>query len=170
VKVRCWAGRREFCYELLLPYILIALFGGLPIGMTDARFSFLRCDHVFVVCILWDFAAVGVCPIPFFVSWHERRLAIPQCVYCHGARLILLGERQKYFLVSPSYAPMHTTFHFVKTWLCSLLSTNATLITSYFSASHWLTSGMETLLLGGACATLAFTIGQLMQGIVPHDQ
>eukprot|EP00814_Leptocylindrus_danicus_P005135 CAMPEP_0116019472 /NCGR_PEP_ID=MMETSP0321-20121206/9259_1 /TAXON_ID=163516 /ORGANISM="Leptocylindrus danicus var. danicus, Strain B650" /LENGTH=276 /DNA_ID=CAMNT_0003490053 /DNA_START=39 /DNA_END=866 /DNA_ORIENTATION=+ len=34
-------------------------------------------------------------------------------------------------------------------------------VKSVFSAAHWFTSGMETLLLGGACASLAYTIGQV---------
>ena len=42
-------------------------------------------------------------------------------------------------------------------------------VKSNFSAGHWFTSGMETLLLGGACATTAFTIGQLVDGLVPHE-
>lgn len=39
-------------------------------------------------------------------------------------------------------------------------------VKSTFCASHWFSSGMETLLLGGACATVAFTIGQFVNGIV----
>lgn len=35
-------------------------------------------------------------------------------------------------------------------------------IKSWFSTQHWFRSGMETLLLGGACATVAFTVGQLV--------
>ena len=36
-------------------------------------------------------------------------------------------------------------------------------VKSFFSTQHWFQAGMETLLLGGACATLAFTIGQYVQ-------
>jgi len=44
-------------------------------------------------------------------------------------------------------------------------------VKSTFCASHWLTSGMETLLLGGACATVAYTIGQIVEGfIIPDDE
>ncbi|KAI2501132.1 VIT family [Fragilaria crotonensis] len=42
--------------------------------------------------------------------------------------------------------------------ICSVKST--------FCASHWFASGMETLLLGGVCATVAYSIGQFVQGIV----
>lgn len=31
------------------------------------------------------------------------------------------------------------------------------------SNSHWVISGIETLLLGGACASIAFGIGQLLR-------
>eukprot|EP00985_Skeletonema_marinoi_P003260 scaffold1365_cov68-Skeletonema_marinoi.AAC.1 len=33
-------------------------------------------------------------------------------------------------------------------------------------ASNWFVCGMETFLLGGACATLAYTIGQFVDGLV----
>lgn len=39
-------------------------------------------------------------------------------------------------------------------------------IKSNFSASKWYISGLETLLLGGACATVAFTIGQVVDSII----
>ena len=31
------------------------------------------------------------------------------------------------------------------------------------SASNWFVSGVETLLLGGACATVAYGIGQIIE-------
>lgn len=39
-------------------------------------------------------------------------------------------------------------------------------VKSFFSKQHWIRCGMETLLLGGACATVAYTIGQVVEGIV----
>jgi len=39
-------------------------------------------------------------------------------------------------------------------------------VKSKFSATNWFLCGMETLLLGGACATVAYTIGQLVDGLV----
>jgi len=39
-------------------------------------------------------------------------------------------------------------------------------IKSNFSASAWYVSGTETLLLGGACATLAYTIGQVVDSMI----
>jgi hypothetical protein len=38
-------------------------------------------------------------------------------------------------------------------------------VKSHFSAQNWFHSGMETLTLGGACATVAFTVGQLVGGL-----
>jgi DNA damage-binding protein 1 len=35
-------------------------------------------------------------------------------------------------------------------------------IKSWFSTQHWFRCGAETLLLGGACATVAYTVGQLV--------
>jgi len=43
-------------------------------------------------------------------------------------------------------------------------------VKSIFSASHWLLCGTETLLLGGACATTAYTIGQYVNAIVDGQQ
>jgi len=37
---------------------------------------------------------------------------------------------------------------------------------SVFSASKWLVCGLETLLLGGVCATVAFTVGQFVDGLI----
>jgi len=39
-------------------------------------------------------------------------------------------------------------------------------IKSIFSSSPWYMSGTETLLLGGACATLAYTIGQVIDSMI----
>eukprot|EP00586_Coscinodiscus_wailesii_P023061 CAMPEP_0172503786 /NCGR_PEP_ID=MMETSP1066-20121228/172334_1 /TAXON_ID=671091 /ORGANISM="Coscinodiscus wailesii, Strain CCMP2513" /LENGTH=296 /DNA_ID=CAMNT_0013279671 /DNA_START=22 /DNA_END=912 /DNA_ORIENTATION=+ len=39
-------------------------------------------------------------------------------------------------------------------------------VKSNFSTTHWFWSGTETLLLGGACATVAYTIGQLVDGFI----
>lgn len=39
-------------------------------------------------------------------------------------------------------------------------------VKSIFSAAKWYWCGMETLLLGGACATVAYTIGQFVDRIV----
>lgn len=41
-------------------------------------------------------------------------------------------------------------------------------VKSIFSSSKWYFSGLETLLLGGACATLAYTIGQAMDNLVDN--
>ncbi len=37
------------------------------------------------------------------------------------------------------------------------------------SRSNWMYSGMETFLLGGACATVAFTIGRYVNSLVGED-
>jgi DNA damage-binding protein 1 len=43
-------------------------------------------------------------------------------------------------------------------------------VKSIFSASHWLICGLETLLLGGACATVAFTVGNFVNGLIPVEE
>jgi vacuolar iron transporter family protein len=43
-------------------------------------------------------------------------------------------------------------------------------IKSWFTTQHWAHAGTETLLLGGACATVAFTIGQVVESWVGHDE
>lgn len=42
-------------------------------------------------------------------------------------------------------------------------------IKSSFSNANWFTSGLETLVLGGACATIAFTIGEKIDTLVTFD-
>jgi VIT1/CCC1 family predicted Fe2+/Mn2+ transporter len=42
-------------------------------------------------------------------------------------------------------------------------------VKSLVSAQHWFRAGLETLLLGGACATVAFTIGQLVERWASDD-
>jgi VIT1/CCC1 family predicted Fe2+/Mn2+ transporter len=42
-------------------------------------------------------------------------------------------------------------------------------VKSFFSNQQWFIAGMETLLLGGACATVAFTIGQLVKSVYGDD-
>jgi VIT1/CCC1 family predicted Fe2+/Mn2+ transporter len=42
-------------------------------------------------------------------------------------------------------------------------------VKSFFSSQLWYRAGMETLLLGGCCATVAFTLGQLVQQYLGDD-
>ena len=42
-------------------------------------------------------------------------------------------------------------------------------VKSNFSATHWYISGLETFLLGGACATVAFTIGQFVDSLIATE-
>lgn len=42
-------------------------------------------------------------------------------------------------------------------------------VKSKFAASHWFWSGLETLLLGGACATVAFTIGFYINNLLGDE-
>merc|ERR1712176_1014386 len=41
-------------------------------------------------------------------------------------------------------------------------------IKSQVSSTHWLWSGIETLLLGGTCATVAYSIGQFVDNLIAH--
>jgi len=42
-------------------------------------------------------------------------------------------------------------------------------IKSKFCAKDWIMCGVETLLLGGACATVAYTLGQLIDSLIEGD-
>jgi vacuolar iron transporter family protein len=42
-------------------------------------------------------------------------------------------------------------------------------IKANFSASNWICSGLETFLLGGTCATVAFSIGHYVNMLVGED-
>jgi DNA damage-binding protein 1 len=39
----------------------------------------------------------------------------------------------------------------------------------FFRNANWFYSGFETLLLGGACAIVAFTLGYYIDGLLGHD-
>lgn len=41
--------------------------------------------------------------------------------------------------------------------------------TDWIRAAHWFSSGLETLLLGGACATVAFTVGHYVNDLLGED-
>lgn len=43
-------------------------------------------------------------------------------------------------------------------------------IKSNFSRSNWFMSGFETLVLGGTCATVAYTIGYFVNGLIEGDE
>lgn len=43
------------------------------------------------------------------------------------------------------------------------------LLKSKFCAKNWVYCGVETLLLGGACATVAYTLGQFIDGLIAGD-
>jgi len=43
-------------------------------------------------------------------------------------------------------------------------------IKSNFSRSNWFLSGCETLILGGTCATVAYTIGFFVNGLLENDE
>lgn len=43
-------------------------------------------------------------------------------------------------------------------------------IKSNFSGTNWFWSGCETLILGGACATVAYTIGYLVNELLDDDE
>jgi len=42
-------------------------------------------------------------------------------------------------------------------------------IKSIFSSANWFICGLETLLLGGACATVAYTVGQFVDGLIAES-
>jgi len=82
------------------------------------------------------------------------------CSFAFFGALPLLG----YVFFPLAFPQMSET----ELFLCACCVTGCVLfllgsIKSAFSSSHWLISGMETLFLGGACASVAFTIGQLME-------
>lgn len=43
-------------------------------------------------------------------------------------------------------------------------------VKSLFSAANWFMCGLETLLLGGACATVAYTVGQFVDGLITESE
>ncbi|GAX18929.1 hypothetical protein FisN_8Hh147 [Fistulifera solaris] len=69
-----------------------------------------------------------------------------------------------YVIIPAAFPDLSTDYLFA----CACLITGMVLflmgsVKSFFSTQHWFRAGMETLSLGGACATVAFTIGQVLQ-------
>lgn len=115
----------------------------------------------------------------FFVDimmTHELQLQVPEddhvqesfregivmfCSFAFFGALPLLG-----YVIIPSSFPnlgeesLFISACFVTGIVLFLMGT----VKSAFSAQNWFYSGLETLALGGACATVAFTVGQLVGG------
>lgn len=88
------------------------------------------------------------------------------CSFAFFGAMPLLG----YVLIPLSFPDLDESFLFV----AACVVTGIVLfflgsIKASFSASNWFISGSETLLLGGACATVAFTIGHYVNGLVGED-
>jgi DNA damage-binding protein 1 len=88
------------------------------------------------------------------------------CSFAFFGTMPLLG----YVIIPISFPELDTTILFQ----AACVVTGVVLfflgsIKSNFSRSNWLYSGLETLFLGGACATLAYTIGRYVNNLVGED-
>ena len=88
------------------------------------------------------------------------------CSFAAFGAMPLLG----YVLIPLSFPGLDNNFLFV----AACIVTGVVLfflgsIKANFSNSHWFSSGLETFLLGGACATVAFSIGHFVNGLVGED-
>jgi len=88
------------------------------------------------------------------------------CSFAFFGAMPLLG----YVLIPLSFPDLDESFLFV----AACIITGIVLfflgsIKANFSNSNWFLSGSETLLLGGACATVAFTIGHYVNGLLGED-
>mmetsp|Transcript_24832 Transcript_24832/g.51620 ORF Transcript_24832/g.51620 Transcript_24832/m.51620 type:complete len:286 (-) Transcript_24832:97-954(-) len=88
------------------------------------------------------------------------------CAFAFFGALPLLG-----YVIFPSLFPGLSSDYL---FLSACVVTGVVLflmgcIKSFFTSQQALQSGMETLLLGGACATVAFTIGQIVQRGIGYD-
>lgn len=100
------------------------------------------------------------------VSESMREGIVMFCSFAAFGAMPLLG----YVIIPASFPDLGEDVLF----LSACIVTGAVLffmgsVKSYFSAQSWFRSGMETLLLGGACATVAFTIGQLVDRLAGGD-
>lgn len=79
-------------------------------------------------------------------------------MHCYGDGSFWNGVCQEHFQVSKYLLWMicnrRRTYHLSPRDRCR------------FSAANWFTCGLETLLLGGACATVAYTIGQFVDKLI----
>lgn len=85
------------------------------------------------------------------------------CAFAFFGALPLLG----YVIIPEAFPDWGTECLFISACVitaCVLFFMGA--IKSFFTTQHWMQAGSETLLLGGACATVAFTIGQVVESWV----
>jgi len=87
------------------------------------------------------------------------------CAFASFGSLPLLG-----YVIIPAVFPAlgeeHEILFMVACVITAMVLFGMGCIKSTFSAANWFMCGLETLLLGGACATLAYTIGQFVDNLI----
>lgn len=86
------------------------------------------------------------------------------CSFAFFGALPLLG----YVIIPTIFPELHEGYLFLTACVVTgLVLFFMGTLKSFVSAQFWLVAGLETLLLGGACATVAFTIGQWINNTFP---
>lgn len=100
------------------------------------------------------------CPEEDYLQENFREGIVMFTSFATFGAMPLLG----YVIIPAAFPDLDTDSLFA----CACIVTGSVLffmgsVKSFFSTQHWFRAGMETLSLGGACATVAFTIGQILQ-------
>lgn len=85
------------------------------------------------------------------------------CAFATFGSLPLLG-----YVIIPALFPMlgEDILFMAACVITGLVLFGMGCVKSIFSAANWFVCGLETFLLGGACATVAYTIGQFVDGLI----
>lgn len=88
------------------------------------------------------------------------------CSFAFFGALPLIG----YVIIPILFPKLHTDALFISACIITgMVLFLMGSVKSYFSKHHWFVTGCETLLLGGTCACVAYTIGQFVKNITGHD-
>jgi VIT1/CCC1 family predicted Fe2+/Mn2+ transporter len=106
-------------------------------------------------------------PAEDYLKESIREGMIMFCSFAIFGALPLLG-----YVVFPSIFPYWTSDALFRSACCVTACVLFFMgcVKSLVSTQHWFRAGMETLLLGGSCATVAFTIGQLVESLGSDDK
>lgn len=100
------------------------------------------------------------CPEEGYLKENFREGVVMFSSFATFGAMPLLG----YVIIPAAFPDLGSDYLFA----CACIVTGMVLflmgsVKSFFSTQHWFRAGVETLSLGGACATLAYTIGQVLQ-------
>mmetsp|Transcript_3984 Transcript_3984/g.6274 ORF Transcript_3984/g.6274 Transcript_3984/m.6274 type:complete len:309 (-) Transcript_3984:179-1105(-) len=147
---------------------MIDIYVSKGMSLEDAKLvieTMAKYDEFFVDVMMQQELELQV-PEENHVQESMKEGAVMFCSFAFFGAMPLLG----YVVIPISFPDLDTNFLFKAACVVTgLVLFFLGSIKSNFSRSNWFYSGLETLLLGGACATVAFTIGHYVNVLVGDD-